>query len=120
MWRYRVLTGEMTDGQQTFHGYSGVFGVAQNNTAYCMTPDVGPIPAGLYSMGTAYSDPVRGPEVIPLQPHPDNQMYGRSGFLIHGDNIHAPGHASTGCIILGPAARDALAKSANKTLWVSP
>jgi hypothetical protein len=33
-------------------------------------------------------------------------MYGRSGFLIHGDNSKRDNSASQGCIIVGPDARN--------------
>ncbi|MGK3131451.1 tlde1 domain-containing protein [Pantoea sp. C8B4] len=35
-----------------------------------------------------------------LQPAPSNVMYGRAGFLIHGDSVAHPGGASNGCIVM--------------------
>ncbi len=40
--------------------------------------------------------------VIRLVPDAATELFGRSGFLIHGDN--ASGTASQGCIIIGGAA----------------
>ncbi|CAM3609059.1 hypothetical protein VA7868_03548 [Vibrio aerogenes CECT 7868] len=35
-----------------------------------------------------------------LRPDAGNQMFGRNGFMIHGDSRVHPGRASEGCIIL--------------------
>jgi hypothetical protein len=45
-------------------------------------------------------------------------MFGRSGFLMHGDNIRLPGTASEGCIILPRDLREAIWNSADHTLEV--
>lgn len=63
---------------------------------------LGPIPEGEYTMtllndGGDYEN--KGPLVIGLTPSPKNNMYGRSGFLIHGDNALVNFTASDGCII---------------------
>ena len=59
-----------------------------------------------------------GPFVLRLTPAPTNEMFGRDGFLIHGDSIEHPGSASHGCIILPRAIREAIAKSDDDTLHV--
>ena len=59
-----------------------------------------------------------GPYVLPLTPDPENLMYGRDGFLIHGDSITNPGSASEGCIILPRSARTMIAASGDNRLEV--
>jgi len=43
---------------------------------------------------------------------------GRSGFMIHGNNVQ--NNASQGCIILGPAIRQQVAGSGDAQLVVHP
>lgn len=118
-WTYHIALGEMESPTgEIFKGYSGAAGISQNNPAYCSAENVGPIPQGFWAMGTPYPDPHKGPDVIPLHPDFSTNTHKRSGFLIHGDSIAHPGHASEGCIILDRAARTALIKSADKLLVV--
>lgn len=44
-----------------------------------------------------------------LEPFQSNDMMGRSGFFIHGDNRYGNRTASHGCIILPRKARDEIA-----------
>jgi hypothetical protein len=53
-----------------------------------------------------------------LTPAPENTMFGRDGFLMHGDSIEHPGCASEGCIIVGRAVREAVSESDDKSLEV--
>lgn len=117
-WRYQISLGQMDNGTFLFKGYSGNFGPNCNNPDACSVADVGPIPVGSYTMGASYTDEKRGPFTIPLYPALENRMFGRAGFLIHGDSIEHPGHASDGCIILGPVARKVLANSSDRELEV--
>ena len=118
MWTYRQSTGALLhEGTQVATGYSGN-GECKN---CCDKQDVqqhGPIPQGHYTIGPSFKDPHKGPIVMHLIPDPANQMFGRSGFLIHGDAIADPGSASEGCIILGPAMRTKIAASPDRTLEV--
>ena len=115
-WEYSQSSGQMKlNGELKGTGYSGR-GEGRNNPAKEAVANVGPIPRGAWTMGAAYDDNNgKGPTVIPLTPSGHN-AHGRTGFLIHGDN--ATHDASTGCIILGPAVRTAIAASADKTLNV--
>lgn len=116
-WQYQISTGEITDqdGSLVGTGYSGN-GEGLNNSSMTNVPRVGPIPVGTYTIGEAYHDPEKGPCVMRLTPDPNNEMFDRSGFLIHGDN---PTHtASEGCIIQGPVTREAINASDDKTLVV--
>jgi hypothetical protein len=93
--------------------YSGGGTVPNDN--YRNTPDgqslrdLGTIPQGQYTISPAHTVPGKGPCVMSLTPNPDNEMYGRSGFLIHGDNPSMNFTASDGCIVCGPAIRQQIA-----------
>jgi hypothetical protein len=69
---------------------------------------VGPIPVGLYQIGAPQDTPEHGPYVLRLIPDAGNTMWGRAGFLIHGDEVaHIGEHlASRGCVILHRATRE--------------
>ena len=96
-------------------GYAGR-GAGRNNPAMDMMRNVGPLPAGVYSVSLPYSHPRKGPMCFRLTPDASNEMFGRSGFLIHGDN--AQGDASEGCIILGRAVRELIARHQVRKLHV--
>jgi RHS repeat-associated protein len=86
-------------------GYSGN-GQGLNNPAAQNQPNVGPLPQGSYTVGGTTNR--RGPNTRPLIPDPSNNMYGRSGFLLHGDNAAMNNTASEGCIIIPPQCRTAV------------
>jgi hypothetical protein len=101
---YTISTGLLDQpgslGWPIVKGYSGR-GAALNNPAMCDVPDVGPLPIGAYTVN-APIDPAGhlGPLAFPLIPDAANQMHGRDGFYIHGDNVEMNHSASCGCIIL--------------------
>jgi hypothetical protein len=99
-WTYEQSTGAMFDpnGVLVGNGYSGS-GAGRNNAEMESIHNVGPIPHGEYTMGEPVTSHVHGPYAIPLAPDIENEMYGRDGFLCHGDSVIAPGTASEGCII---------------------
>lgn len=117
MWTYHIVTGQLLapNGLRIGSGYSGK-GPGRNNPAMCPVADTGPSPVGKYQVGEAYADPHLGPCVMHLDPLPGTETFGRSLFRIHGDN--ADHDASHGCIILGPAARRAVAASHDHILEV--
>jgi hypothetical protein len=120
MWTYNVSNGNLTrDGLLVGTGYSG-HGPGLNNPAMQSFTDVGPIPAGLWSIGEAYTIPGKGPLVMRLTPDETTNVFGRSGFMIHGDSIEAPGaeEASLGCIIMPRSVRQAVADSGDTELNV--
>ena len=80
--------------------YSG-HGEGVNNPEMEQIPNVGPLPAGTYTIGPPH-EPIDhlGPVAMPLTPDPSNEMYGRFGFYIHGDTVQMNHTASDGCIIL--------------------
>lgn len=117
-WAYSQTSGSMTfNGAGVATGYSGN-GAGLNNPALQNDPDVGPIPQGNYTIGAAHADPEKGPVVMALTPDPANQMFGRDGFLIHGDNPEMNHTASKGCIILARPFRQQIAASADRVLIV--
>jgi hypothetical protein len=69
-------------------------------------PMVGPIPVGVYTIGSPFTHPTCGPEAMRLTPNPGTNDFGRSGFLMHGDNSELNHSASEGCIIVAHSIRD--------------
>src|SRR5215813_11458970 len=102
MYRYRQSTGEFTRSDGTFRlaGYAG-HGPGVNNPLMQDQHDIGPLPRGRYKMTALIDSPHTGLATIILDPDPANQMFGRSGFRIHGDNAAANHTASNGSIIAG-------------------
>ena len=121
MWTYSQHAGILTasDGSFAGQGYSG-HGAGINNPALQNMPDVGPIPQGFYTMSPFFSDSVKGPLVCNLEPDATNQMFGRSGFMMHGDSVEHPGaeEASQGCIIMSHFVRQAVSRSGDNRLQV--
>ena len=103
-WLYVQSTGGLyrPDGSFCAQCYSGRE-EGLNNPAMQQVKDVGPLPVGIYGIGTV--DEEKGPLTIHLTPDPANTMFGRSGFLIHGDNHLANHTASEGCIVAPNGAR---------------
>jgi hypothetical protein len=77
-----------------------------NNPDLESVHDIGPLPRGVYTFGAPVDHTQLGPFAIPLIPDPSNNMYGRSGFYMHGDT-ETPGCASDGCIVMPPGVRQA-------------
>lgn len=92
------------DGRFLAQGYSGL-GSGKNNPAMQTVEGIGPIPRGTYAVGAPENARQLGPDALPLTPDPANEMFGRSGFFIHGDSIEHPGCASHGCVIVPPMQR---------------
>jgi len=124
MWTYVQKTGQLShDGAYAATGYSGYDDPdtgqqGKNNPDLENVEDVGPIPVGSYSIGTPVDTVTHGPFVLPLAPDPANQMFGRVGFLMHGDSVVEPGTASRGCIIMGRPVRNQVAASGDNSLQV--
>ena len=105
-WIYEISTGRLYPPGQPYiaTGYSGgncgknPDGV--NNPALCDTHCIGPIPTGMYRHGLVVDHSSLGNYAIPLLPFEANEMYGRSGFFMHGDNPAMNKSASEGCIIM--------------------
>lgn len=121
MWSYEVTSGSVSrDGVLAGTGYSG-HGEGLNNPAMEHVQNVGPLPRGRYTIGPFFDDlnhPGKGRVVAHLTPQPGTDDYGRSGFMIHGDNIEMDHSASHGCIILMREVRRAMAGSDDTELDV--
>ena len=119
MWVFKQSTGELFhDGEVMAMGYSG-----RDNGKNCpdmqSVHDVGPIPCGMWHIVYLLSTTVdHGPYVLTLTPAKETNTFGRSGFLIHGESIAAPGTASHGCIILPRIVREAVWNSNDRDLGV--
>lgn len=119
MWTYYQSTGVLDRDDVTIGvGYSGAEGSGKNNPAMESVPCVGPIPRGTYSIGEPFDSATHGPFAMSLIPDPANEMFGRSGFLLHGDSINAPGTASEGCVIMSRDTRTKVHASGDKRLMV--
>lgn len=118
-WIYLQATGKLSplNGAVIAAGYSGS-GSGKNNPFAQDQVNVGPIPQGRYAIGAPFDSKTHGPFAMPLSPAKSNQMYGRAGFLMHGDSLEAPGCASRGCIIMPRATREAVWNSGDRTLDV--
>ena len=119
MWTWEQSTGKMFNLSGEFYcdGYSGS-PEGKNNTLMQAVRDVGPIPIGSYTIEAPVDSKVHGPYALALMPDSMNDMFGRSGFMIHGDSLVAPGTASEGCIIIPRSAREAIWESNDHHLQV--
>lgn len=119
-WTYHQATGRIDrDGKlESSLGYAGR-GPWKNDPNAAHLKDAGPLPCGSYMIASHFIDDARaGKHVLRLTPSPRNQMFGRAGFLIRGDEIRAPGTASNGCIVLPFAVRQKILASGDRTLKV--
>lgn len=100
MWTYYQCNGLFLSqgGYTTLHCYAGIDD-GKNNPLKQSVHNVGPLPCGLYTAQPPYDDEHHGPFSMRLEPHPSNEMFGRSLFMYHADSIAHPGKASNGCIV---------------------
>ena len=117
-WRYDQESGIITlNDKFVSAGYAGA-GDGKNNPAMQDVHNVGPLPRGDYTIGEPCDTKTHGPYVLHLTPAAENEMCGRSGFLIHGDSVVHPGTASEGCIILPRPVRERIWSSGDTALTV--
>ena len=123
-------TGVTTQVSPAGVGYSG-YGNGLNDpgsqsvgTGDNVPNNVGPIPQGEYTIGPAGSHTSWKGSNLPysmrLTPSPDNNMFGRSGFLMHGGYSDGSKTASRGCIILPLDVRRKINQSSDRCLDVVP
>lgn len=79
--------------------YAG-FGAGVNAPDLQAKQLVGPLPCGWYTLGNAVQGSHLGPNAIPLEPDPANEMFGRASFYMHLDNASHNRTASRGCIVV--------------------
>ena len=122
-WIYEQTTGKLftPTGIYAATGYAG--GNCGKNPEGKNNPDmqnvksIGPLPCGLYRMGEVIQQSHLGPFAIPLFPDPNNEMFGRGSFYVHGDT-NPPGNASEGCIIQARVIREKMYSSDDKQIQV--
>ncbi len=120
-WKDSQCSGQLCSpaGSAVGSGYSGR-GAGLNNPAQQAVADVGPIPQGEWSIGAFFDDPHgKGPIVAHLTPVSLTQTFGRSGFMIHGDNEMLNHSASEGCVVLPRALRQMIMSSADRALLIT-
>ena len=119
-WEYSQSTGELTNTNQDGTmgtGYSGQ-GEGLNNPDMQNVENVGPIPQGVYDIGTPRDSERTGPYVFDLTPQSGVDPWGRTDFQIHGDNALGNNSASQGCMILPRNVRNQIGASGDNTLRV--
>lgn len=119
-WQYEQSTGKLfrPDGTLLCVGYAGS-GRYKNKPAAQHMVGQGPLPCGTYRIAKPINQiPGVGPYALRLDPASTNNMYGRSGFFIHGDSVSNPGSASEGCIVAPRDARGEIAGSSIQTIVV--
>lgn len=116
MWTYSQSTGILSDGEPKGKGYSG-HGQGLNNAKLEMVHNLGPIPKGVWEIGMFFDDQHLGVCVAALKPT-SQDVFGRGGFFIHGDNKYMNYSASDGCIILSRQLREAIKNSNEKYIEV--
>jgi hypothetical protein len=121
-WEYSQSTGQLhriQNGARTHigTGYSGI-NAGLNNPGMENIANTGPIPRGMWTIGTPRRSPNTGPHVLDLSPNGHN-AHGRTSFQIHGDNTTPqPNDASNGCIILPRNLRETISRSNDNVLYV--
>ncbi len=120
MWIYQQGSGKLKqDNNFVGTGYSGRE-AGLNDPLMQATPDIGPVPQGLYEISEPFDTETHGPYVMRLTPTGSTYTFGRSGFLIHGDSVENAGKhlASHGCIILPRAIRNLIGTSQDSQITV--
>lgn len=121
-WQFIQDAGEMLKDGGLADGdcYSG-HGIGFNNPEAEEVHDVGPIPAGEWTIKELIEHHgTHGPYVLRLEPKPGTNTFGRSGFLMHG-KPKAPADiksGSHGCICGSYATRMRIWLSADRDLEV--
>lgn len=107
-----TLLGVLSTGIYSGHG-DGL-----NNPDMEQDRGIGPIPRGVWTIGTWEDDPHLGPCVARLAPAGSTEAFGRSGFFIHGDNARMNHSASDGCIIVPHDLRERMKTSGEMQITV--
>lgn len=114
---YSQTSGVLSHGGESIGtGYSGN-SEGLNNSNLQMVHNLGPIPQGIWNIGIFFDDSHLGPCVAALQPT-SQDVFGRGGFFIHGDNKSMSHSASDGCIILSKVLRQTIRDSGETEITV--
>ena len=89
-----------------------------NDSANECVSGKGPLPRGTYTIGPAFYHHKSKAYTMRLTPFIENQMCGRDGYMIHGNNAAHPLDASDGCIIVALHERKLINESTDKILVV--
>ena len=128
MWTYESSTGKLFDAAMNLEGagYAGggcdktnaEAAAGKNNPDLQSVHNVGPLPVGRYTFNAPVDTRTHGPYVLWLAPDPDNEMFGRDAFGLHGDSVVDPGWASDGCIVQAHSVRVKVWESGDTRLEV--
>src|SRR4051812_45835473 len=115
-WIYEQDSGDLYyDDEFVGTGYSGAGKTrseGRNNSHLQNIKKVGPIPQGKWTIGKPRKSPKVGPVAMDLKPASGTNTFGRSAFMIHGDNKAS--NASEGCVILARSLREMVAQSGDR------
>lgn len=101
MYVFSQTTGDLFQNNKWIGSGAAGQGKGLKNPAMQNVHNIGPLPQGRYKIGKPYHHPRLGPLTFDLTPDPNNEMFGRSDFRIHGfapgcDHKN-PGTSSEGC-----------------------
>lgn len=117
---YHQQSGKLYDeGTLVGIGWAGHLD-GKNNPDMQDIKGIGPLPQGLYTVNDPVDNTHLGPLAFPLTPHPENFMFGRNSFFIHGASSSHPALSSDGCIIQGPVTRAYIKKKIGGSPLDSP
>ena len=116
---YDNSTGKQIPNTTDSGGYSGKE-KGLNNPAMQGKRSVGPIPQGLWKIGSPYHNKHTGPYTMNLTPLPGTNTFGRNLFRIHGNNAAQNNTASEGCIVEKRSTRTRIWNSGDHLLRVVP
>jgi hypothetical protein len=110
--QYQISTGQLTTYDST--GTASLIGTGYAGNGSCLNDPTmtwvvghGPLPVGRYYIQAPQDLPGSvGMFALRLDPDPANDMKGRSGFFIHGDNPEMDHSASDGCIVAARPTRE--------------
>lgn len=111
-------TDENGSKQESYSGYAGI-GKGYNNPSQDGTKNVGPLPAGDYTIGKQ-EDHGDKKTSMNLMPDKGNDMKKRDSFMIHGAHDNDQKDSSNGCIVLDKKSRDKVGASEDTSLHVVP
>ena len=120
-WTYSQGTGKLYDpqGKHVHTGYSG-YGQGRNSCEWQGAVAKGPIPQGWWDIGKPYNSKNVGPFSMRLTAREGTQTFGRSAFVLHGDNGDKHLDESKGCIIMPRRIRERVWNSGVHLLRVVP
>lgn len=120
MWTYLQDLGKIfKDDPSTNVGFGWAGnGDGKNNPAMQDWANVGPLPQGFYTIEAPHDSPRTGPYTLNLTPAPENQMFGRADFRLHGAAKVNPELSSDGCIVMPRPMREAIWNSGDHLLQV--